>query len=421
MIFYVCGTIAAPGSMVLLVCLTVLTYVFARCVTGRRTVLGIVLSLLFGVLLFFKYNGFFLGETALALPLGISFYVFSMAGYLIDVYRGKVEAERSFLRYAGYVTMFPKLLSGPITPYRDMKDTMVRLACVERTIRLRNVDEGLRTFLSGIGLKVLIADRLGGLWSEVGGIGYDSVSVPMAWLGVLAFSLRLYFDFWGYSLMAQGVGRMLGYDLPDNFRHPYAARTMTDFWRRWHMTLGAWFRDYIYIPLGGSRCGKGRMYLNMAVVWLATGVWHGATANFLLWAGFLFLLISLEKLWYGRFFQNGGRVARAFGHVYMVPMILFSWLLFAVTDLGLLFDYAVRLFSFGGAAGVNPRDYVDALRDYGLYLGLGIAFSVPAVPRFFREKVRDTTLGTLVLFAVLVYAMYAVSMGQNDPFMYFGF
>ncbi len=424
-VFYAYGTLKAPVSMALLGVLTVITYFAARGTvrkSGRRSALLpiMVLVLMFGLLFFYKYNGFFLGEASPALPLGISFYIFSMSGYIIDVYCGRVAPERSFVRYAAYVLMFPKLLSGPIAPYREVSGDMKEADTVESLLRFGNIDSGWRTFLYGLGLKVLIADRLSGLWNEVGTIGYESLSVPMAWLGVLAYSLRLYFDFWGYSLMAMGIGEMLGYDLPENFKHPYAARTMTDFWRRWHVTLGAWFRDYIYIPLGGSRCSKARMFFNMGVVWLATGVWHGATLNFLLWAGFLFLLICLEKLLYGRLLEGDGIVARIVSHVYMVPVILFSWLLFAVTDLNLLTDYVVRLFSFG-ARGVNPTDYVTALKDYGVYLAAGIAFSVPAVPTFFEKKLKDTWVGTLILLAVFLFAMYSVAMGQNDPFMYFGF
>ncbi|MBE6598671.1 MAG: MBOAT family protein, partial [Ruminococcaceae bacterium] len=257
-LFYVYGTLASPVSMILLAALTVLTYftgiAISREEVKSRVLPGLILAVMFGLLVFFKYNGFFLRENTFALPLGISFYIFSMSSYIIDVYTGRTEAEGSFVRYGAYVMMFPKLLSGPIAPYRSVSDDMRLVDEQESRVRFRNIDGGVRTFIYGLGLKVLVADRLSGLWHEVGGIGYDSLSVPMAWLGVLAFSLRLYFDFFGYSLMAMGVGEMLGYRLPENFRDPYAAVTMADFWRRWHITLGAWFRDYIYIPLGGSRC-----------------------------------------------------------------------------------------------------------------------------------------------------------------------
>ncbi len=419
-VFYIYGTLTSPVSILLLFGLTVLTF-FTGIAMAREDgkdplLIGVVTVLMFGILLFFKYNGFFLGKGAFALPLGISFYTFSMSSYLFDVYRGKLEAERSFVRYAAYVMMFPKLLSGPIAVYGDIGGDMRQAELRESCIRFRNVDSGMRTFLYGLGMKVLVADRLSGLWHEVGGIGYDSLSVPMAWLGVLAFSLRLYFDFWGYSLMAMGVGEMMGYRLPVNFKHPYASKTMTDFWRRWHVTLGAWFRDYIYIPLGGSRCSKGRMFFNMGLVWLATGLWHGSTVNFLLWAGFLFLVICLEKLLYGKYLEQ----TRVVGHIYMVPLILFSWLLFAVTDVNQLWTYIVQLFSFG-EKGVNPMDYVEALKNYGGYLAAGIVLSVPAVHRVWEEKIRDCWLGTVILIGVFGVCLYSIAMGQNDPFMYFGF
>jgi len=419
-VFCAYGMLSAPFAMVILAGLTVLTYFTGIALSKERegdSVLpGVILTVMFGILFFFKYNGFFLRTESFALPLGISFYVFSMGGYILDVHGKKTEAEHSFIRYCGCVLLFPKFLSGPIVPYRDVVNDMKVLESSESLLRFRNIDSGLRTFLYGLGLKVLLADRLSGLWNEASGIGYDSISVPMAWICVLAFSLRLYFDFWGYSLMAMGVGEMLGYRMPVNFNHPYAAKTMTDFWRRWHITLGAWFRDYIYIPLGGSRCSKGRMFLNMGAVWLATGLWHGSTVNFLLWAAFLFLVICLEKLLYGRFLEK----SKVLGHIYMVPVILFSWLLFAVTDPAQLLTYVIRLFSFT-ASGVNPGDYLLALKDYGAVLAAGIAFSVPALHKLWQEKIRDSALGTLILLAVFAVCLYRMALGQNDPFMYAGF
>lgn len=417
-VFYIYGTLSAPLSMVILAGVVLLTYFTGVAMEKEKdtTLLAVVLVVMFGVLFFFKYNVFFLRGDSFALPLGISFYIFSMSSYILDVYWGKVAAERSFVRYAAYVMMFPKLLSGPIATYRDVASDMKALETVESRIRFRNIDSGVRTFLYGLGLKVLIADRLSGLWNEAAGIGYESLSVPMAWLCVLAFSLRLYFDFWGYSLMAMGVGEMLGYRLPVNFNHPYASRSMTDFWRRWHITLGAWFRNYIYIPLGGSRCSKGRMLFNLFVVWLATGVWHGSTVNFLLWAGFLYVIIVLEKLTYGHLLEK----TKVISHIYMIPLILISWLLFAVTDVNALFVYIKQLFALGGP-GVNSKDYLIALKDYGVYLAAGVAFSVPGVHKLWEEKIKYSPLGTLILLAVFFVCLYCMAMGQNDPFMYFGF
>lgn len=415
--FYFYGVRTAPFCMLLLLALVVITY-FTGVALEREpdgTLLGVVQILLFGTLLFFKYNGFFLASP-LALPLGISFYTFSMSGYLWDVYRKKTGAERSFVRYASCVLLFPKLISGPITPYRTMAGDLGALETVESRLRFSRVDEGLRTFLYGLALKVLLANRLSGLWNEAKAIGYDSLTVPMAWLCLLAFSLRLYFDFWGYSLMAMGLGEMLGFSIPVNFNHPYAAKTMTDFWRRWHITLSAWFRDYLYIPLGGSRCSRGRMLFNLFAVWLATGIWHGATANFLLWAGFLYVVIVLEKLVWGKFLEK----TRVLGHLVMIPLILVSWLLFAVTDMDSLFVYLRQIFGMGGPA-MNPADALMALRKYGAYLAAGLLFSVPAVHQCWEKKIKDTSLGTLLLLTSFVFCVYALSMGQNDPFLYAGF
>lgn len=418
-LFYVYGAISAPWSVVLLGALTVLTYFTGLAVGGedKDAVLPtLILTISFGVLLFFKYSGFFLGGESLSLPLGISFYIFSMSAYILDVYRGKTKAEKSFVRYAACVLMFPKLLSGPIAPYGALLSEMETLETVESRLRFRNVDGGLRTFLYGLGMKVLLADRLSGLWNEATGIGYESLSAPMAWLCALAFSLRLYFDFWGYSLMAQGIGEMLGYRLPDNFNHPYAARTMTDFWRRWHVTLGAWFREYLYIPLGGSRCSKGRMALNLLIVWLATGVWHGATGNYLLWAGYIFLIIVAEKFLYGKYLSQ----TKILSHVIMIPLTLIGWLLFAITDVEQIWVYLARLFAFGATA-LNPRDYLTALSEYGSYLAAGVVLSIPAVHQLWERKIRDSALGTLILLAIFAVSLYFLAMGQNDPFMYSGF
>ncbi len=225
-----------------------------------------------------------------ALPVGISFYTFSGGGYLMDVYRGTVAPERSLLTFGTYLTMFPKLVSGPIASYTELQPEFGA-----RNVSLRQAVDGLKLFVFGMALKVLLANQLGGLWSDVTTIGFESLSTPLAWMAAFAYSFQLYFDFWGYSLMAIGIGRMLGFHIPENFRCPYLALSMTEFWRRWHITLGTWFREYLYFPLGGSRCSRRRMIFNLLVVWVATGLWHGAHLNFLLWGLGLFGILTWKS------------------------------------------------------------------------------------------------------------------------------
>ena len=368
-----------------------------------RSILIVSWTVLFGLLLFFKYMGLFT-DSPLPLPLGMSFYSFTMAAYLADVARRKGPADWNPLRFANGVLLFPKMVSGPITPLTDVR----RANC-----RVSNFDLGLREFLWGLGLKLLLADQIGGLWRQLGNIGYESVSAPLAWLGLVAFSLQLYFDFYGYSKMAVGVGHMLGYNLPENFDHPYAARTMTDFWRRWHITLGAWFRDYIYIPLGGSRCGEGQHIRNLLVVWLCTGLWHGSTVNYLLWGLSLFGLVVLEKRWIGNFLRRHGIIS----HIYMIFACLLTWMLFAIMDLSQLGVFAARLVSdFSWSA----PDFQRNLSQYGIYLVAGILLATPYPERIWK-RLQRTVFGTVVLAVIFWAAAYAMAAGQNDPFLYFSF
>jgi len=334
--------------------------------------------------------------------------------YLIDVYRGNIRPESSLFRYATFSAFFPKLTSGPIATYQELNAPLS-----QRAIGMKRLDNGLRDFILGLGLKVLFANQIGGLWNQLGMIGYDSISTPLAWLGSLAYSLQLYFDFYGYSLMAIGVGKMLGFRLPDNFHHPYVARTMTDFWRRWHITLGAWFRSYLYIPLGGNRCSRSRHTLNLLIVWIATGLWHGASWNFVLWGLFLFVVLLLEKNCTMNALTADSALSHIVSHIYMSLLILLQWTLFAVTDIHQLGVYFGRLFGIGGQV-LDSADFLRYLDAYGWKLALGVLFATP-LPRKLFQPIRDTVFGTFILFAVFAAAVYCISIGSNDPFMYFNF
>lgn len=388
---------------------------------------GIVYNLFW--LLLFKYTGFLaeninallalfglpqvLDRTPLPLPLGISFYTFAALSYLIDIYRGDVRWERSPIRFGVWFCMFPQVTSGPITRYKSLRSALLR-----RSYTMGQIEQGLREFTIGLSLKVLLANRLGGLWTAIGGIGYESISTPLAWMGIAAFSLQLYFDFYGYSLMAKGLGYMLGFELPDNFLHPYMSISMTEFWRRWHVTLGAWFRDYIYIPLGGSRAGRGKTIRNLLIVWLLTGIWHGARWNFVVWGIVLFGLISLEKLGLSRVLERW----RPVGHVYMLFAIPLTWLLFAIPDLGQIGIYLARLFPFLPApeSSYFAGDFLKYGMQYGAFLLAGAVMSTP-FPRRLYERYKNGPVSAVLLLLLFWLSVRGIVQGANDPFLYFNF
>lgn len=395
----------------------------------RKMYLTIGLSYNIGLLAIFKYLDFFSGNINgmlqvfgisfsipylnLVLPIGISFYTFQISSYLIDVYRKNVRPERSIIALGTYLCMFPQLIAGPIVTY-----TSVAKQLRYRTHSLQKFDEGLRIFTVGLGLKVLIANQVGNLWKQAGTIGFESISTPMAWLGIVAFTFQIYFDFYGYSLMAKGLGRILGFEFPDNFRQPYQSVTVTEFWRRWHMTLGGWFREYVYIPLGGNRKGTARMIWNLLVVWLLTGLWHGASWNFVLWGFLIFVAITIEKLFLGSFLEKH----RVLGHLYMGIWIPLTWLLFAVEDLSLVWIYLQKMFPFLGQAGASvfAGDYLKYGKMYAFSLLLGVLFCGTLPEKICRRKNGNFIL-SLCLTAVFWACVYCMYLGLDDPFLYFNF
>ncbi len=435
MVFYSLGTLDQPEYILLLLLSITVNYSLARAMDGRRRgfrkfLLTIGLIYDFGWLFLFKYADFFLSGVnavvqaaapessgiqplGLTLPIGISFYTFQIASYLIDVYRGKFPAERNFIDLGAYISMYPQLIAGPIVTYGQVLDKMKK-----RTVSSRAVVSGLQVFIFGLGLKVLLANRVAGLWTALSTIGYESVSTPLAWLGLLGFTFQIYFDFFGYSLMAIGLGRMLGFQFPMNFRHPYLSLSMTEFWRRWHITLGAWFREYVYIPLGGSRRGTGRTIFNLLMVWLLTGLWHGAHLNFLIWGLIIFVFIAIEKLG----LKSSLDRRPALGHIYMIFLIPITWAVFQITDLSQLGLFFSRLFPFlpGETAAVFAGDFSKYLSEYW-YLLLACLLFCTRLPYRLFSKGHDSILGTIFLLAVFWGSVYCMYKGLNDPFLYFRF
>ncbi len=432
--FYWYGVREHPVYLFLMLLSILVNGIAARCMMrckgerGRKICLAAGMLWNLGCLFVFKYVDFVsdnlnllfgrmgvemrLPVLHLVLPIGISFYTFQISSYLIDVYLGRVAAEYSFLTLGTYLCMFPQLIAGPIVTYSQIRSRMW-----VRAVSYENVEEGLREFTIGLALKVLIANRVGNLWTQVNAIGFESISCPLAWLGIAAFTFQIYFDFYGYSLMAKGLGRMMGFDFPDNFRNPYLSRSMTEFWRRWHMTLGGWFREYVYIPLGGNRKHQVR---NLFLVWMLTGLWHGAAWNFVLWGFFLFTLIMLEK-WGLKKVLEGLPVL---GHLYMLLVIPLSWLLFAVTDMGQFAVYLSRLFPFFERSGSGVTVFAGDFLKYGrIYFWplLAALLCCSGVPRKLYDAGKDTlaaTAGLVVLFWACVYCMY---LGLDDPFLYYQF
>lgn len=371
----------------------------------------------FGMLFFFKYINFFitninsalgtnLSRVSVTLPLGISFYTFQIASYVIDVYRGTIAAEHSALVLGTYLCMFPQLIAGPIVVYADVANELK-----SREINLAKISDGISTFVLGLGSKVLIANNVGALFTEAGKIGYDKLSMPLAWLAMLAYTLQIYFDFNGYSLMAIGLGKMLGFEFPVNFNHPYMADSITDFWRRWHITLSTWFREYVYIPLGGNRKGELRTYVNLFIVWTLTGFWHGADWNFILWGLFFFVVLAVEK----KFLKNFLVGHKVFAHIYTKLLILLSWMIFAISNLKQLGLYFKALFSFK-----FDSDVVFYLRNYGIVLILGCVLSTPLLGKIYnknKNRAGGVILTLLILFASVAYLADA----SYNPFLYFRF
>lgn len=388
----------------------------------RALIIAVVFDL--GVLFVFKYWDFaatsvntLVGETALpllslALPLGISFYTFQMLSYQIDCYRGTVRERAGFLAFATYICMFPQLIAGPIVRYDEVSE---RLA--SRRVRIRDLENGLKLFALGLGLKVLLANQIGTLWNLIMTAGAGRLHVLVAWLGAFAYSFQIYFDFWGYSVMAIGLGKMLGFRIPRNFDDPYISRSLSEFWRRWHITLGSWFREYVYIPLGGNRRGSARTVLNLFVVWALTGLWHGAAWNFVLWGVVFFLLLALEKRTYGGRLER----SRVLGHIYTILLLPVTWVIFAITDMGQLLGYLGNLIGYHREEIlVGTTQFLRYLREYGILLIACVIFATPLPGKFYR-KWKDRWFTVLFLLAVFWWSVREIVLGSNNPFLYFRF
>ena len=398
---------------------------FLRAGKKKKARWAVASSMVFnlGILFFFKYWDLLAGTLqglgltfvpvlGIHLPIGISFYTFQTMSYTVDVYRGDAKVQRNPITFGTFVTLFPQLIAGPIIKYKELGEQLD-----ERTCSVDRFASGVDRFTVGLAKKLLLANNFGQLWDFFKSA--SALSVGGAWLGVLAFSLQIYFDFSGYSDMAIGLGRMLGFEFPENFRYPYTARSVTDFWRRWHISLSTWFREYLYIPLGGNRCSKVKWIRNLFLVWAATGIWHGASWNYLLWGLYYFVWLLLEKLVLGRLLQ---RLPGFLRRVYVVVILLVGWAIFALEDFAQLRVYLGAMFGFGGAALFSGAAGYE-LMNYLPMLIVGILGATPLASSCFRqlpEGCRRWVRPVLLVLGLLLSTAYLVA-GTYNPFLYFRF
>lgn len=383
-------------------------------------ILLLAISIIFnvGILFFFKYINFFieninsifnmsLNNVKITLPLGISFYTFQTMSYTIDVFLGKVKAEKNIINFGAFVCLFPQLIAGPIVKYIDISKELKN-----RDINLDEIQEGIRLFILGLGSKVLIANNIGSLWNEVETMGFNNISTILAWMGIIAFSLQIYFDFNGYSLMAIGLGKILGFNFPNNFNYPHESRSITEFWRRWHITLGQWFKQYVYIPLGGNRLGRARTYFNLFIVWFLTGLWHGASYNFILWGLYFFILICIEK----NGLLNLLNKHKLISHIYTIFFILVGWVLFAVIDLNQIINFFKKMFIFNAG-----NEWIYYLRNYIITYTIAIIFSTSFLKKIYNKFVKSNIVDTIILITIFLLSIAYLVDSSYNPFLYFRF
>ena len=429
LVFYGWGE---PVYILLMLFSIVLNYVSGRLIDRfrenrrrARTVLTVntVVNLL--LLFFFKYfdliaetlsriPGVSIPTLGLALPIGISFYTFQSMSYPIDVYRGDGRVQRNFIRFGTFVALFPQLIAGPIVRYKDIADQLDG-----RKETADKFASGVERFIVGLGKKVLIANNVGLLWDAYAATSAAELTFAGAWMAAIAFSLQIYFDFSGYSDMAIGLGRMLGFEFLENFNYPYISRSVTEFWRRWHISLGNWFRDYLYVPLGGNRRGLSRQVLNILIVWACTGIWHGASWTFLFWGLYYAFFLLLEKT----FLLNILKKLPSFiGRIYTLVVAVSGWVIFQQTSVSQTLVFFRAMFGFGSAGFVCSTD-LYYLSGFGLLLLAGILGSLPLWRDLFRrlpERVRSVAAPVLILAVLLVSTAYLVDSTYN-PFLYFRF
>ena len=421
-------------KLLLLMVFTIVVFYLCGLAIGRsqhhkKAWLTLSIAVGVGLLGLFKYADFFVASVnavtglrlpllKLALPVGISFYTFQCLSYTVDVYRGTVPSQKNLIAFGAYVALFPQLIAGPIVRYSDVAKELDG-----RTHSWENVGLGLRRFLMGLAKKVILADNLAMLVKLYRDSG--SPSVAFAWLYAIAFTLNIYFDFSGYSDMAIGLGRIFGFHFSENFDYPYLSKSVTEFWRRWHKSLGSWFRDYVYIPLGGNRVTKGRWVCNILIVWMLTGLWHGAAWNFVLWGLYYFVFLMLEKIYLEKRLET---LPKAVQHIYTMLVVLFGWVFFYFEDLSAIKAFFIS--AFGGHGFLNLTQSTVCV-NYIAVLLVGAVLSCPILPylkavahRLSAKRLGRASLNTACLLFVvgaLAVATAALVGTSYNPFLYFRF
>ncbi|SJZ55102.1 alginate O-acetyltransferase complex protein AlgI [Anaerorhabdus furcosa] len=430
LVFYGWGE---PFYIVLLLISTVVDYINGyfvykyrdqKKIAKRFVLFSIVFNL--GLLGFFKYYDFIISSLngigfellqplGLALPIGISFYTFQTMSYPIDIYRGQAEAQKSMVSFGAYVAMFPQLIAGPIVRYRDIAEQLVK-----RDETMDKFTQGIQRFMIGLSKKVLLANNIGLVFETIKSASSSQMSILTMWLGIIAYGFQIYFDFSGYSDMAIGLGKMFGFELLENFNYPYISKSITEFWRRWHISLGSWFRDYVYIPLGGNRCSQLVNMRNILVVWLLTGLWHGASWNFILWGLYFGILLMIEKLFLLRRLQKAPAIVQ---HTYTIILVLISWVIFAFEDLGVLKESFRILFGFANVPFINDY-FIYLIRNNFVLLIVLIISATPLFKMIYQKYIEGKKLEwitpILILGGLILCTAFIVDASYN-PFLYFRF
>ncbi len=437
LIFYAWGE---PIYILLMIFSSIVDYIHGMLIEryrddGIKAKLAVISSVIINLSLlsFFKYSDFFIlninyligtsfDTLNLSLPIGISFYTFQTMSYTIDVYRGEAPVQRNPIALATYVTLFPQLIAGPIVRYQTVASQINN-----RKETIDKFAEGIKRFLIGLGKKVLLANNIGMLWSSVQNTPQNELTVVTAWLGIIAFSFQIYFDFSGYSDMAIGLGKMFGFDFLENFNYPYISKNITEFWRRWHISLGTWFKDYLYIPMGGNRVSKVKAYRNLFIVWFLTGLWHGASWNFVVWGLYFGIIIAIERVGFLKVLK---RLGKPIGHFYAMFVVTVGWVFFVFDKLNEGIEYLKVMFGLNNVQFYNGQTFYYII-NYGLLLIALIIFSTPFITKL-HSKIMSKADGSLKIlyengviigfyFIILILTTAYLVDATYNPFLYFRF
>lgn len=419
LVFYAWGE---PVYIWLMLFSIVFNYLCGLFVRDRKSVLLISVIGNLATLIFFKYIDFLIGTVnsifslqiplfKLALPIGISFYTFQAMSYVIDVYRKKASPQKNIISFGTYISLFPQLIAGPIVRYTTIDEQLS-----ERKLTGEGIFKGIVLFIAGLGKKVLIANNIGLLWEAMHSA--DRIPVVSAWLGIIAFALQIYFDFSGYSDMAVGLGKMFGFDFERNFNYPYISTSVTDFWRRWHISLSTWFKEYVYIPLGGNRVSPVRKRVNLLIVWALTGLWHGASFNFLLWGLYYAVLLILEKDWYGKYIE---KCSKGIKIAYSLLVVLIGWVFFACESMPDAFRYLGNMFGIGAEGFFNSATMYALSSNFSMLL-LGITAMLPIGKKLFRPYIeKNPAVAIIPCVIVFILSIIYLADASYNPFLYFRF